>query len=395
MSNETATGRKALVVGCGIAGPVLAMFLRRAGITPVVYEGRPEPGDEAGAFLNLLENGLDVLDTLGIREEIEGYGAPTTGMVFANHRGKRLGEMPQSATLLKRGLLNKGLREAAIREGVAVESGKRLQDAEVTPRRGVIARFEDGSEAGGDFLVGCDGINSQTRRSIMPDATEPAYTGVIGCGGFTHTPGIPPSDGVMHMTFGKRGFFGYQVTPSGEIFWFQNMPRKTEPDREEIDAASDGEWREELLEVHRHDHEPIAGIIRSTEGRIGRFPIYDIPYLPAWHRGPVCLIGDAAHATSPHAGQGASTALEDAIVLARCLRDLPDAEKAFAAFERLRKGRVERIVAGARRTGNQKVPSNALTRGLRDLVLPFFLKTGARDAERIYSYKVDWDEKVA
>jgi FAD-dependent urate hydroxylase len=69
--------------------------------------------------------------------------------------------------------------------------------------------------------VGCDGINSQTRRSIMPDTPEPAYTGVIGCGGFTHVPGIPPSDGVMHMTFGKRNVFGYQVTPSGEIIWFQ------------------------------------------------------------------------------------------------------------------------------------------------------------------------------
>jgi 2-polyprenyl-6-methoxyphenol hydroxylase-like FAD-dependent oxidoreductase len=204
----------------------------------------PRPGDEADAFLNLLENGLDVLDTLGIGEEIEGYGTPTTGMVSTNHRGKRLGEMSQYATLLKRGLLNKGLREAAIREGVAVEFGKRLKDVEATPRRGVIARFEDGSEAGGDFLVGCDGINSQTRRSIMPDAPEPAYTGVIGCGGFTHVPGIPPSDGVMHMTFGTRGFFGYQVTPSGEIFWFQNLVRFDEPDRDELDAVSHEEWRE-------------------------------------------------------------------------------------------------------------------------------------------------------
>jgi FAD-dependent urate hydroxylase len=82
-------------------------------------------------------------------------------------------------------------------------------------------------------------------------------------------------------------------------------------------------------------------------------------------------------------------------VLARCLRALPDSEGAFAAFECLRKGRVERIVAGARRTGNQKVPSNALTRGLRDLVLPFFLKMGVKDAERIHSYRVDWEEKAA
>ena len=75
----------------------------------------------------------------------------------------------------------------------------------------------------------------------------------------------------------------------------------------------------------------------------------------------------------------------------RCLRDLP----VEGAFERLRKDRVERIIAGARRTGKGKVPSNALTRSLRDLVLPFFLKMGIKEAERIHSYRVDWDEKVA
>jgi len=95
-------------------------------------------------------------------------------MVFANHRGKLLGEMPQSATLLKRGLLNKGLREAAIREGVVVEFGKRLKDVEVTPRRGVVARFEDGSEAGGALLVGCDGINSKPAvRSCQTPPSPP------------------------------------------------------------------------------------------------------------------------------------------------------------------------------------------------------------------------------
>ncbi len=98
--------------------------------------------------------------------------------------------------------------------------------------------------------------------------------------------------------------------------------------------------------MHRHDHESIAKIIRSTESQIGRWPGYDMPSLPGWHEGPVCLIGDAAHATLPSAGQGASMALEDAIVLAKCLRDLPDAERAFAAFETLRKDRVEKAGQG-------------------------------------------------
>ncbi len=398
MSNTITTGttkRKALIIGCGIAGPVLAMFLQRAGITPAIYEGWPEPRDEAGFFMNIAPNGLAVLDALGIREEALGGGFPTTSIVFHSHRGKVLGKHPETTILIKRGLLNKGLREAAIRRGVTVEFGKRLKDVEITRQRTVVAWFEDRSEESGDFLVGCDGIHSRTRQAIMPDAPEPVYTGVIDSGAFTRSPSVPPSDGVMRMTFGTKGFFGYQVVPSGEIYWFENFQQPTEPDRKKLEAIPNHEWRQKLLEMHRDDHVPITEIIRSTESTIGRWPIYDMPSMPTWYKGPVCLIGDAAHATSPHVGQGASIAMEDAFVLAKCLRDVPDAEEAFVTYERLRKDRVEKIVKEARRTGNHKAPSNAITRGIRDLVLPFFLKMGVKNTEEVYSYRVDWDEKVA
>jgi 2-polyprenyl-6-methoxyphenol hydroxylase-like FAD-dependent oxidoreductase len=390
-----ATTRTASIVGAGIAGPVLAMFLQRAGLTPVVYEGRPAPDDEAGAFLNLAPNGAAVLRTLGVAEEVLGSGTPTTSIAFLNDRGKQLGENPEATTLIKRGLLNRALREQAARRGVAIEFGKRLKDIEITRQRTVIARFEDGSEAHADLLVGCDGIHSRTRQLILPDAPPPAYTGVIDSGRFTRGPALPPSEGVMRMTFGRRGFFGYQVALSGEVYWFENFAQPAVPDRAALEAIPDDEWRAALVERHRDDHPPIADIIGATEGRIGRWPIYDLPSLPTWRKGPVCLIGDAAHATSPHVGQGASMAMEDAIVLAKCLRDFPDVEDAFAAYERLRKARVEAVVAAARRMGNQKAPSNALTRGLRDLVLPFFLKQGVKSAQQVYAYRVDWDQRVA
>jgi FAD-dependent urate hydroxylase len=388
-----AAGRRALIVGCGISGPVLAMFLRRAGMEPVVYEGRPEPNDEAGYFLNLAPNGVAVLETLGIKDEVLARGTPTVSIALQNHRGKKLGELPETTILLKRGLLNRALREAALRSGVPVEFGKRLSDVEITRDQTVVARFEDGSEAEGDFLVGCDGIHSRTRLSVMPDAPEPRYAGIIDSGGFTRVPGLPPSDGVMRMTFGTRGFFGYQVAPSGEVYWFENLQQLAEPDRGKLEAIPDHEWRRELLGTHGDDHAPIAEIIGST-AEIGRWPSYDMPSLPSWHEGPVCLIGDAAHATLPSAGQGASMAMEDAVVLAKCLRDVPDVERAFAAFERLRKDRVEELVEAARRNGSRKAPTNVLTRGIRDLVLPFFIKMAVKNAGKAYSYRVEWDEEV-
>ncbi|MHC5905826.1 FAD-dependent oxidoreductase [Streptomyces sp. S6] len=392
MSDGMSSG-KVLAIGGGIAGPLLAMFLQRIGMTPVIYESREVPDDEAGAFLGLAPNGLAVLRHLGIDEEVRGAGTPTTNIVFENHVGKVLGNNPETVTLLKRGVLNRSLREAAQKRGISVRFGKRLQRVE-SSATSVTAYFEDGSQERGDLLVGCDGIHSATRQSIFPQAKAPAYTGILDCGAFTRCDSVPLSDGVMRMTFGMKGFFGYQRVPSGEVYWFENHTATTEPDRAQLDAVPSEEWRERLLRRHSGDQKHVLDIIRSTHGTIDRWPIYDLPSLDRWHKGRVCLIGDAAHASSPHVGQGASMAMEDAVVLAKCLRDIPDVPQAFAAFEGLRRARVDKIVKEARRTGSQKAPTNTLTRGLRDMVLPFFLRLGVKSTERIYQYRVDWDEPV-
>ncbi len=390
MQSTLSSPRTALVIGGGIAGPVLAMFLQRAGITPVIYEARPGPADAPGAFLNLAPNGLAVLETLGLARKIAALGTPTRRIEFLNHRGKRLGEFPETTILIRRGALNRALREAAVAQGIRFEYGKRLAEVPTLEEGGVTARFEDGTEARGDLLVGCDGIHSATRRAILPEAPVPEYTGLIDSGGFAPAPRGSLADGAMRMVFGLRGFFGYQVVPSGEAFWFENFHQESEPERAALDALPDLAWRRRLLELHVEDAAPLTDIIWSAAEPIGRWPIYDLPTLPTWHRGPVCLIGDAAHATSPHAGQGASLALEDAIVLARCLRDIPDLQRAFSTFESQRRPRVERLVREARRIGRRKAAASPLSRRVRDLVLPCFLEMGLRGLRRTYEYRVDF-----
>ena len=324
MAAET---RRALIVGAGIAGPVLGMFLRRAGIEATVFEGQPAPQDEVGAFLNLAPNGRAVLDALGIGAEVDAAGTPTTGIEFVNHKGKHLGHNPEGLLLIKRGALNRVLRHQAIEHGVAVEFAKRLADFSDDGSR-VTAHFADGSDATGDVLVGCDGIHSAARRALLPAGPVPAYTGLVGTGGFARLPNGPPPGAVMEMTFGLRAFFGYQVTPSGEIFWFQNTPEATEP--KAADRGNDQRWKARLVELHRDDHEPIPTVLQATESGIGRFPIYDLATLPTWHAGRVALAGDAAHVMGPHTGQGSAMALEDAMVLAMCLRDIADVDTALS-----------------------------------------------------------------
>ncbi|MFC5409478.1 FAD-dependent oxidoreductase [Larkinella bovis] len=399
------TPQNALLIGCGIAGPAMALFLQQVGIAAEIYEAQPGALDEAGAFLNLAPNGVNILKTLGIDPLQDTDGFHSTGMAFFNGKGKRLAfidsrneteRFGSQNVMIKRGQLHRVLRDEALRRGIPVHFGKKLTAIQRNGFQGVTARFADGTEANGLFLIGCDGLHSRTRQLTFPNAPQPAYTGMVDCGGFAYChPADLPASGAMQMTFGKKAFFGSIAKPDGEVYWFSNVAWPNEPQRDELKAISDEVWRLRLLQNHASDPEPIPTILKSTPGEIGRWPVYDMPSLRTWHQGPVCLIGDAAHATSPHSGQGASLALEDAAVLAQCLRDSLKTETAFARFERLRKERVEKIVQQARRTGNGKMVTNPVAVWFRDLMLPFFIRMGAKAAEPVLAYQVNWDEEVA
>ena len=397
--------KTAIIIGGGIGGPVAAMFLKRAGIDAQIYEAQPAPDDDQGYFLNVASNGLDVLHTLGLDAQVAAEGFPIPRMVMWNGSGKRLGEVRNGAApgqgavsvIVKRGALHRILREAALRQGVPITWGKTLADIDVTADRQVIARFADGTTARGDFLVGSDGIHSRTRQIIAPNAPKPSYTGLISCGGYAHSTTLAPTPDTQHFIFGKRAFFGYFVKQSGEIYWFNNMAYPGTPRRSELEAIPHTEWQRRLLDVHQDDPAFIQEIIRATESSIGAYPVYDVPSTPIWHTGPIVLLGDAAHATSPSAGQGSSLAMEDAIVLAKCVRDLPVLEDAFAAYEQLRRDRAERVVKVSRERGNNKAASNPIARWFRDLLLPFFLKSFANSTalDELYAYTVDWEAPVA
>jgi len=396
--------KKALIVGGGVAGPVAAMALQRAGMDSVVYESYAGGADDAGAFLTFASNGLDALRAIDAHNLVMDKGFPTPRMEIQSGTGKHLGIVPNGGTLpdgtvsqtLKRSDLYRTLRDEALRRGASVEYGKRLVDAEITPDGGVVARFEDGTEAEGNLLIGADGIHSRTRRIIDQSAPRAHYIPVLNIGGYASDVRVPADPGTFRMIFGKRAFFGYAVHPSGEVWWFANPPRPDEPSRAELAAISTEQWREMLIDLFAEDDTPAVEIIRATSGRLAGWATHDLPSVPTWHRGPMIIIGDAAHATAPSSGQGASMAIEDAIVLARCLRDLPDTRGAFAAYEKLRRRRVERIVAHGARTSNSKA-AGPVGRVLRDLMMPAILKRVANGGSLawMHDYHIDWNERVA
>lgn len=396
--------RTALVIGGGIAGPVLALALQRVGMEVIVYEAYDTPADYTGWFLNLASNGLEVLGTLGI-DLREADGFPMSRLVMWNGRGKRLGEVvnglrPEDGPVslcVKRGVLQRVLRDEAVRRGVKMVYGKRLEHYNVKAGH-VCTAFADGSDAEGDLLIGADGVHSRTRALISPANPQPAYTGLLSIGGYAHAKDVPlpATPDTQHFIFGRRAFFGYLVRRTGEIYWFANLGQPEEPGAGALRQLPASYWREKLCTLFETDQPFIREMIASSE-TMGANAIYDMPHVPRWHEGPVGLIGDALHATSPSAGQGASLALEDALVMAQCLRDLPTAEDAFTAFESLRRARTERVVAYARRNGGGKAVTTPVGRWVRDVTLPVVFKLFAnpKALEWLYTYSIDWETKVA
>lgn len=388
---------KALIIGGGIAGPAAAMALHKAGIDSTVYEAHPDGADGVGVFLTLGSNGIDALRTIGADAPAVAAGFATPAIDIVSTTGKALGQVRTSrldgditSRTLKRADLYAAVRDEALRRGIRIEQGKRLVDAADTGD-GVRAVFADGSEAHGDLLIGCDGLHSTVRALIDPAAPAPAYSGLIGLGGYTRGVPVDSAPGTYRMVFGKRAFFGYVPAPEGEVWWFANLPRPREPARGEVETVGSQEWRSRLTELFADDAGPAAALIRASQEITPASPMHAMPALPDWRRGRMIVIGDAAHAPSPTSGQGASLSIEDAVELAKALRDQPSVEDAFTAYEALRRPRVERIVKQAARINNNKAAGPA-GRIIRDLLMPLLLPrlANGEQSRQTYGHHIDW-----
>ncbi|HTE68378.1 MAG TPA: NAD(P)/FAD-dependent oxidoreductase [Actinomycetes bacterium] len=395
--------RTALVIGGGVAGPVTAMALQRAGIDAVVYEAHPQTTEEVGSYLTVATNGLDALRAIDAHEPVLAAGFPTPTNVLLSATGRRLGIVSNGGRLpdgtvshtIKRARLYRALHQQAVGRGIQVEFGKRLVDAGATPEGGVIARFQDGTQATGDLLVGADGVHSLTRRLIDPDAPGGRYVGLVNFGGYTRDTAAGAEPGSWYMIFGRRAFFGYVLDPAGGTAWFANVPR-AQVSQAERAATTAEQWQQQLIDLFSGDRGPAAGLIAAGRLELAADSTNDLPSVPTWHKGPMVIIGDAAHAPSPTSGQGASMAAEDAVVLAKCLRDQPDVPRALAAYEQLRRRRVERIVKQGARTGSTKTPG-PVGRALNAVVLPlvFKLLVTERSLAWIYDHHIDWEAPSA
>lgn len=392
--------KKALIIGAGIGGAALSLFLKRAGIASEIYEAREQP---EGFSLTLASNGIRVLQDLGLGQAVMAEGSALSNAITVTGKGRVLGTIATAggglkSVFIKRVPLGLIISDEAERQGIKITRGEKLQNVETTAQGGVVATFADGTQAFGDLLIGCDGIRSRTRQFVDPAFPGPVYTGLINTGGYTSGMNMASPPETTYFNFCKRAFFGYHANPTtGYTYWFANWPHEQEPARGAFDRLTEAERRQELLSKYVGERPILQEIIAKADEVFPYFLAYTLPQQPStWHRGPVALLGDSAHAISPSSGQGASMALEDAIVLAKCLRDLPDLEQAFATYEHLRRERTTKIYKVGVNGDRAKHKIKPFDVWVRDMTTPLFLKlfAGPKASEWVFSYRVNWDEKV-
>ncbi|MEU6262127.1 FAD-dependent monooxygenase [Saccharopolyspora shandongensis] len=388
--------KTALIIGGGVAGPVTAMALQKAGIDATVYEAYDRGADGVGAFLTLAVNGIAALGTLDLHSIVRDKGFATTKMSIGMGGKKPMAEFGFGAALpdgtgtqtITRAALYGSLRDEAVRRGVPIEYGKRLVAA--TPARdGVTATFADGSTAHADLLIGADGLRSSVRTIIDPNAPPPRYVPLLNTGGYAKGLRLDAEPGEMHMVFGRGCFYCYLVHPNGDVWWFANPRQPKELPKEELAAVGEDQWRAKMLGLFTADDGPARDLVTASEEIIAGWNTYDFPKVPTWHRDRMIIIGDAAHATSPASGQGASMAIEDAVTLAKCLRDADGVPAAFAAYESLRRARVERVVVQGKRNGDGKTLGPVM-RHVLPLVFKLY-KPGPESMDWMYGHRIDWD----
>lgn len=327
------------IIGAGIGGLTTAIALQQKGINVRLFEQTKEI-KPVGAGIMLANNAMQVYEKLGIRKEIEKCGNPVSSMHITNAQLKSISTVDLKYFEIKNNVQNIAIHRGKLQQ-ILVDKlnsdtlylGSELVKIQKTDS-GYTSTFKNSATVNSEIVLGADGLNSTVRNCLF--STNKIRTAYQICWRGVTDYSLPHQyKNELNEAWGKGDRFGFVQIAPDKVYWY-------------------------ALKSFRHDHleysvdrlndyfEPYHGIIRDIIGKTPKNSIYtslisDLKPIHDWYQGNVCLVGDAAHATTPNMGQGACQAIEDAYVLSECLGKF-DLKKAFAEYQRLRMPKAHRIV---------------------------------------------------
>lgn len=336
------------VVGGGIAGLALAVALSRAGVPCQVFEQAPVIR-EVGAGVQIAPNATRLLHRFGLADELRAHAVRPEALEFRRWKDNSvlvrsvLGEECEQffgapyyaihradlhrilASALPPGQLHLGYRAVGLDETAT----------------GVDVHFADGSTANADVVVGADGIHSVTRSLIASDrprfSGQHVYRGLVPSG---KVPWLRAEAKVILWLGPDRHFVCYPVSGGTLLNFVATVPAGAD---EVVESWSAQGRVADVLTAYSGWHEDLTAVITAAES-VSRWALHDRDPIDRWSHGRLTLVGDSAHPALPFLGQGANQAIEDAIVLAGCLREA-DPETIPAALDRYESIRKPRTTA--------------------------------------------------
>jgi len=357
---------KIAVIGGGITGLTTGLALKKVGFDPEVYE-RAEQLNEIGAGILLQPNAMKILDWLGLKERLITEGVLIDKMEICNSRLTPIKPLKRAIVSDAEGNQTLAIHRARLQSvlyGELVKKSKVYLGKKYTghTKEGDMVRihFKDDSITA-QMVLGADGIHSELRKHLFKDtslrnARQACWRGVCKF----NLPGHLKNTG--KEAWGKHKRFGFIRISEDEVYWFAVAHES------QLAIAEHAGIQQHLVSLFSDFSPLVHGLIKETSNAsIHTSLIYDLKRIPDWHTDTICLLGDAAHATTPNMGQGACQGIEDAFAISQFLSKYPhDPQTAFEQFEKSRRKKVDYVVNNSWRFGkfSHQTIGQALMKGV-------------------------------
>src|SRR3954464_7672599 len=341
------TMARMVIVGGGLAGLAAANALARFGIAAEVFETAPALG-EIGAAVNVAPNATRALIAIGLGEKIAAVGTCSPGIYTRNMQTGEFIEFNDRRKNAERfGAPYYSFHRADLLNALASGLDHRLIHLDhrlvgVEERSdGVTLAFANGAKVEAEFVIGADGVRSLIRQALY-GADNPTYTGQMVWRALLNGPDVPKEvlEPTGHIQWVGPGchLLAYYIRGTKQV----NIVTQEDTDKW-VEEGWSTRGDPDEMRLSFPNPEPHLKELLSIVTECSKWGLFTRPLTQNWGRGRIQLIGDAAHAMLPNAGQGACQAFEDAYVLGRWLEASADPIEAFAGFRRVRIPRVHGV----------------------------------------------------